>query len=79
MPIYSYKCNKCKKTVELLRNVQDISPICDECGQGTVMDRLMSLTGKPKFSGSGFYETDYKNNSKKTLDKSNVSKDKKNE
>ncbi len=79
MPIYSYKCNKCKKTIELLRKVQDANPICHECGEDAVMDRLMSLTGRPKFSGSGFYETDYKSNSKKSLDKSNVSKDKKNE
>ena len=40
------------------------------------MDRIISMTNRPKFSGSGFYETDYK---KKLLEKSSDSKGKKNE
>jgi predicted nucleic acid-binding Zn ribbon protein len=43
------------------------------------MTRLVPQTGRPKFSGSGFYETDYKKSSKKPLEKANGSKDKKNE
>ena len=31
---------------------------CTKCGCG--MKRMVSKTGKPLFKGSGFYETDYK-------------------
>jgi len=80
MPIYTFKCNKCKKMIELLQNFQDSSPLCfDCCKDGILMNRLVSITARPQFSGSGFYETDYKKNLKKPLDKASGSKDKKNE
>ena len=78
MPIYTFKCNKCKKTIEVLQNIEDFAPLCNCSKKNIPMNRLMPLTGKPKFSGSGFYETDYKKN-KKSIQKKNGSKDKKND
>ena len=80
MPIYTFKCDKCKKTIDLLRNFGDSNPLCfDCCEDGVLMNRLIPITGRPQFSGSGFYETDYKKNSKKSLEEANGSKDKKND
>ena len=79
MPIYTFKCEKCQKSVDLLQNFGDSNPSCDCSEDNVVMDRLIPMTGRPKFSGSGFYETDYKKHSKKSLKKTNDSKGKKNE
>ena len=56
MPFYSYKCPSCKKEKEVLQGMNDKPPICD----GVKMERLFKSVGKPRFKGSGFYETDYK-------------------
>lgn len=61
MPIYEFQCNKCGTVFERLtrdRNIKTTS--CKNCGD-TSASRIMSTTAKPKFNGSGFYETDYKN------------------
>ena len=80
MPIYTFECNECKKIIELLQDFEDSNPLCfDCCDDGVLMNRLIPKTGRPQFSGSGFYETDYKKDLKKPLDKANGSKDKKNE
>ena len=79
LPVYSYKCNQCKKIIELLQGFKDPSPACS-CSNGEViMDRLVSEIGKPKFNGNGFYETDYKQNLKKPLESTSGSKGEKNE
>tara|TARA_Y100000814_G_scaffold91161_1_gene62323 strand:- start:423 stop:668 length:246 start_codon:yes stop_codon:yes gene_type:complete len=79
LPVYSYKCNQCKKIIELLQGFEDSSPLCS-CSSGKfVMERLVSEIGRPKFNGSGFYETDYKQNLKKPLESTSGSKGKKNE
>ena len=77
MPIYSFKCNECNQVVELLQNFQDSNPICNSCDGQNEMKRLISNIGKPKFNGSGFYETDYKTNLKKPLESASGSKDEK--
>ncbi len=59
--------------------IKEPNPFCNACGKSVMMDRLVSATGRPKFRGAGFYETDYKKNSNKSLDKASDSKDKKNE
>ena len=76
MPIYKFKCSKCKKIIELLQNFEDSNPYCNCSKNKIIMNRVISMTNRPKFSGSGFYETDYK---KKSLEKSNDSKGEKNE
>lgn len=57
MPLYEYKCDRCKKTIEVLQKFSD-APLTlhEECG-GT-LERLIS-TSALQFKGSGFYITDY--------------------
>ena len=61
MPIYEYKCEKCKKIFELFQKVAD-KPLhkCD-CGGKAV--RIFHPPGIV-FKGSGFYTTDYKKTEK---------------
>jgi len=59
MPIYTYRCNSCKKLIERLHGVKKkVIMICPSCGGQ--MQKTVSLPSKPKFKGTGFYETDYK-------------------
>lgn len=62
MPTYEYKCLKCGHQFEVLQSIK-ASPIdkCPVCF-GNVK-KLISAGGVPIFKGSGFYQTDYKNNS----------------
>tara|TARA_Y100001960_G_C13946644_1_gene481619 strand:+ start:245 stop:481 length:237 start_codon:yes stop_codon:yes gene_type:complete len=78
VPVYTFKCNECNSKIELLQKFEDNDPECNICNKGVAMKRLVSITGKPKFCGTGFYETDYKKNKKEPL-KKNGSKDKKND
>ena len=63
MPTYDYKCNKCNYAFELFQKMTD-EPIkeCPKC-KGQVI-RLIGAGAGPIFKGSGFYQTDYKNNGK---------------
>ena len=79
MPVYNFECNKCKKIIKVLQSFEDSSPRCNSCDGQIKMHRLVSVIGRPKFNGSGFYETDYKQNLKKPLESTNGSKDKKND
>ena len=74
MPTYDYKCNKCNYTFELFQKMTD-EPIkeCPKC-KGKVT-RLIGAGAGPIFKGSGFYQTDYKNNGKNN--KSSVKKENK--
>ena len=58
MPTYEYVCDKCGSHFEKFQNMSD-EPIteCPECG-GQVK-RLMGTGGGIIFKGSGFYRTDY--------------------
>ena len=63
MPLYDYYCNKCDNTVELITTTEDTDlRMCMKCGCGMV--KRFPVTGKPKFKGNGFYETDYKKGNK---------------
>lgn len=61
MPTYDYKCLKCNEKFEVFQKIND-DPIdkCPKCG-GEVK-RLIGAGAGPIFKGSGFYQTDYKNN-----------------
>jgi putative FmdB family regulatory protein len=74
MPTYDYKCNKCNYTFELFQKMTD-EPMkeCPKC-KGPVI-RLIGAGAGPIFKGSGFYQTDYKNNGKNN--KSSVKKENK--
>lgn len=58
MPIYTFKC-KCGNIIDMMcKSTDNDLRVCTECGRG--MKRQFPITNKPKFKGSGFYETDYK-------------------
>lgn len=65
MPTYEYKCLKCDHRFELFQ-LMSAEPIkvCPKCS-GEVK-RLIGAGAGPIFKGTGFYQTDYKNNSGKT-------------
>ena len=57
MPLYEYKCKKCRNLFEKIRKFSD-PPVkkCPECG-GPV-EQLLSAPAV-QFKGSGWYVTDY--------------------
>jgi putative FmdB family regulatory protein len=57
MPIYEYKCEKCRKRLEIMQKITDRPlTICPSCG-GT-MKKLISNTSF-MLKGTGWYKTDY--------------------
>lgn len=79
MPTYEYKCNECGNNFEEFQKITaDPLETCPACG-GSVK-RLIGAGAGPIFKGSGFYQTDYKNSTKKSTaakpqkDKSNTPK-----
>lgn len=63
MPIYEYKCQSCKKTLEFIQKFSD--PVLTECPE--CHGRLEKLVSSPHFElkGTGWYVTDFKNTDKK--------------
>jgi len=62
MPIYSYKCNSCGEIFDRMAKAGENGSIpCIHCKAKT--KRVFSPVGII-FKGSGFYSTDYKNESK---------------
>jgi putative FmdB family regulatory protein len=59
MPIYEYKCEKCRKRFEKIQKVAD--PRCKKCPDcGGPLRKLIS-SSSIQFKGSGFYINDYSN------------------
>jgi len=57
MPIYEYKCEKCRKRIERIQKISD--PPCKKCPNcGGPLKKLISSPAI-QFKGSGFYITDY--------------------
>lgn len=52
MPLYEYRCQECKKDVELLLQRYDDAPICPECGSKRMI-KLLSVIGSPVTGDSG--------------------------
>jgi putative FmdB family regulatory protein len=73
MPTYDYKCLDCGYTFEHFQNISDEPlSVCPNCkGQ---LKRLIGAGSGPIFKGSGFYQTDYKNNGKSSSTKSSADK-----
>lgn len=64
MPIYEYKCTDCEHELEKLQKINDAPLIdCPECGK-SALKKMISAVGF-RLKGSGWYETDFKNNGKK--------------
>ena len=68
MPIYEYACSECGHELEALQKMSD-APLttCPECDN----DSLKKKISAPGFrlSGSGWYETDFKDKNQKNLSK----------
>ena len=64
MPTYDYKCLSCNKVEEFHHPMDKTSdPQCIECyrdGKEYHMVKKLSCGAGVHFTGSGFYETDYK-------------------
>ena len=67
MPIYEYKCKACEHKFDKLQKISDDPlTICPECGAAELV-KLVSAAGF-RLKGTGWYETDFKNSSKKSND-----------
>jgi putative FmdB family regulatory protein len=66
MPIYEYQCKACNIVSDFIQKMSDEPKItCPECNQ----DALKKLISAPRFrlAGSGWYETDFKQNGQRNL------------
>jgi putative FmdB family regulatory protein len=62
MPNYDYKCLNCNETFEIFQSIKE-APLttCPSCNGE--LKRMIGAGAGIIFNGSGFYQTDYKNNS----------------
>jgi len=79
MPIYDFKCTACGHQDEMMRKISAASTMdCPECHQETFSKMLSAPNFK--LNGTGWYATDFKDNSKpktQTETKSETSKSEK--
>jgi putative FmdB family regulatory protein len=74
MPIYEYKCEKCRKKFEKIQKVAD--PQCKKCPDcGGPLHKLVSSPAI-QFKGSGFYITDYPKKNDSTTETKSQPKEK---
>ena len=60
MPIYEYKCERCKVEFETLQRIDDVDlKQKDNCTEDCTLVKQISRTSF-RLSGSGWYATDYK-------------------
>ena len=64
MPTYEYKCEKCGKHFDVMKPMADCNKEekCSKCK--VVAIKLISSGYGIIFKGTGFYQTDYKNQGK---------------
>lgn len=68
MPIYAYRCSACGFEQDVLQKMSDpLLTTCPECKQETFAKQLTAAGFQLK--GSGWYQTDFKNNSSKPSSK----------
>jgi putative FmdB family regulatory protein len=66
LPIYEYRCESCAFELEKLQKMSDDMLVdCPECGQ-PALKRLISAVAF-RLKGSGWYETDFKQDNKRNL------------
>ena len=73
MPIYEYKCKACDHRLEKLQRMSD-DPLedCPECEERE-LTKLVSAAGF-RLTGTGWYETDFKNKNKPGTNAANKDK-----
>lgn len=74
MPIYAYACESCSEEIDKLQKISDPALTeCPSCGEHSLQRQLTA----PNFrlSGSGWYETDFKNKNDKQKNLSDAKKD----
>lgn len=63
MPIYAYRCESCNQPHEVLQKISDsLLTQCPACGQDTLRKQLTAAGFQLK--GSGWYVTDFRDQSK---------------
>ena len=63
MPIYEYRCQSCGYQFDKLQKISDALLVeCPACGKSS-LKKLVSAAGF-RLTGSGWYETDFKNKNK---------------
>jgi putative FmdB family regulatory protein len=66
MPIYEYLCQSCGHEHEALQKLSDPPlTLCPSCNRNDLMKKISAAGFRLK--GSGWYETDFKNNGKKNV------------
>lgn len=73
MPIYPYICNECGHEFDKLQKISD-EPLrsCPECGEEALRKKVTAAAFRLK--GTGWYETDFKDNKNKKDDKKDGAK-----
>ena len=68
MPIYEYQCEECGHKLEVMQRMsEDPLKTCPSCAEGT-LKKLVSKAGF-RLTGTGWYETDFKDKGKPEADK----------
>ena len=64
MPIYEYKCGQCDHHLEALQKISEEPLVyCPECGEAGLRKKVSAAAFRLK--GTGWYETDFKNDNNK--------------
>jgi len=63
MPIYEYECGQCDHHLEALQKISEAPLVyCPECGEAGLRKKVSAAAFRLK--GTGWYETDFKNDKK---------------
>ena len=69
MPIYEYQCEACGHQLERLQRIsEDPLTDCPECGK-PALKKMISATAF-RLKGGGWYETDFKKDNRKNVERS---------
>ena len=66
MPTYDYECAECGSVFEEFQSIKAKplrKSLCEACGKKQSVRRLIGTGGAVIFKGSGFYQTDYRDDS----------------
>ena len=78
MPIYEYQCDQCDHNLEALQTISDEPLVyCPECGEASLRKKVSAAAFRLK--GTGWYETDFKNDKSKKSGDADTSKTQKSE